>query len=646
MPASQIERAIEVTSSLGTDVFLFRRMVVTEALGRPFEADLEILSRDDTIRLEDVLGQDMTISLELPNSETRYFNGLVSRFSYVGDLERLGLYHATLHPWLWFLTRTADCRIFQEETVPDIVKAVFREHGYTDFEEALNQTHRVWDYCVQYRETDFNFVSRLMEQEGIYYYFKHEDGRHILVLSDSYNSHQRFQGYERVPYFPLAADAIRERDHISGWLVRQEIQSGICALNDFDFTRPKADLTVNASVAREHRYSEFELYDYPGEYADTEDGNTYARLRIEELHTQYEVVEGQGNARGLAAGYLFELTGYPRVDQEREYLIVSATHALESDEYASTVSAGSQTIYTCSFTAIDSKQPFKPTRSTPKPIVQGPQTAMVVGKSEEEIDTDKYGRVKVQFHWDRNGQSDEHSSCWIRVAQIWAGNRWGGMYIPRIGQEVLVDFLEGDPDRPIITGRVYNADSMPPYDLPANKTRSTIKSNSSKGGGGSNEIRFEDKKGEEQFFVHAEKDMDKRVKHDLREFVGNDQHIIVKANQKQLIEADKHEHVQGSNRGKVDGDLSLEIGGKRDEKVGTIYAVDAGQEIHLKGGMNVILEAGMQLTIKGAGGFVNIGPDGITIQGTLVKINSGGAAGTGSGASPVAPQPPDEADDY
>ena len=283
-------------------------------------------------------------------------------------------------------------------------------------------------------------------------------------------------------------------------------------------------------------------------------------------------------------------------------------------------------------------------RVTPKPVVQGAQTAIVVGPKGEEIWTDKYGRVKVQFHWDREGKRNEQSSCWIRVAQTWAGKRWGTMFMPRIGQEVIVDFLEGDPDQPIITGRVYNADAMPPYELPREQTKSTIKSNSSKGGGGFNELRFEDAKDKEQVFVHAERDMDVRVKNDSREWIGQDRHLIVKQDQIEQVEGDKHLTVKGDHNEKVNGTISVQAGMDMQEKVGMKHALDAGMEIHLKAGMNVVLEAGMSITLKAGGGFIVVGPAGVTISGVPILLNSGGAAGSGSGAAPESPTEPQEAD--
>ncbi|MCL4853898.1 MAG: type VI secretion system tip protein VgrG, partial [Bryobacteraceae bacterium] len=286
-------------------------------------------------------------------------------------------------------------------------------------------------------------------------------------------------------------------------------------------------------------------------------------------------------------------------------------------------------------------------RLTPVPQVHGTQTATVVGPAGEEIYTDEYARVKVQFHWDREGKNNADSSCWVRVATSWAGSNWGAISLPRIGQEVVVDFLEGNPDRPIIIGSVYNAEQMPPYALPAKRTQSTIKSRSSKGGAPSNfnEIRFEDLKGSEQMFLHGEKDMDLRVKNDLREFVKRDRHLVVAGSQKELVKGNKDVHAQGVHKQKVDGDVHLIAGGKRNEKVGTVLAVEAGTEIHLKAGGKIIIEGGQQVSVKGAGGFIDIGPAGITIQGTMVKINSGGAVGSGSGSSPQEPADPDVADD-
>lgn len=677
--ATQKHRMIAVNSVLGEDALLFGRMTVTEHMGQLFECELELFSEKTDIKLADVLGTNMTIRLELPYQQgTRYFNGLVTRFSYIGTRGlRYGAYRATLNPWLWFLTRTADCRIFQNKKVPDIIKDVFREQGFTDFKDALSGNYREWEYCVQYRETDCNFVCRLMEQEGMYCFFTHENGKHVLVLADGYSSHEKFPKYETVPYFPPDTHDHRERDHLYEWHVVQNVQPGIYALNDYDFTAPRKNLYSMLKKPKSHTLASFEIYDYPGEYVEPGDGNNYSKIRLEELLAQHEVARGEGNAAGLAVGYLFSLSNCSREDQNREYLIVSAVHQIESDEFESFLEGGiSGKPYRGEIAVIEAKQQYRAPRVTPKPVVQGPQTAVVVGPKGEEIYTDQYGRVKVQFHWDREGKRDENSSCWMRVSQVWAGKQWGAIHIPRIGQEVIVDFLEGDPDQPIVTGRVYNGASMPPYGLPDNRTLSGIKSRSSKEGGAPNfnEIRFEDKKGQEQIVVHAERNMDEYVENDFMGQVDGNKHlhikkdqvekiegnmllavgkgsnssggnldVVIEKNKKELIEASSHLHVSGARKEKIDGDQSLTVGMNQQENVGMKHALDAGQEIHLKAGMKVIIEAGLQLTIQGAGGFIDIGPAGITIQGILVKINSGGAPGQGSGSNPDTPEDAAEA---
>jgi type VI secretion system secreted protein VgrG len=493
--ADQAPRPIGVTSPLGDNVLLLSRMSGNEELGRLFRYDLELLSEKGDLKLDDILGQLMTVRLEYDEDKQRFFNGHVAEFRQLGASGRYYRYQAVLRPWLWFLTRTSDCRIFPDKKkaktapVPDIIKEVFREHGFTDFEDALQGEYKPWEHCVQYRETDFNFVSRMMEQEGIYYFFKHEDGKHILVLCDDYNSHEATEGYDTIPYFPPGGSDARERDHIWEWNFGRVIQPGLYAVNDFDFMRPTASLEFKSQIAREHTQAEYEMYDYPGEFVEAADGEKSdkdgnddikaayektAKMRIEELHSQFEVCRGVSNARGLTTGALFSLDGYMREDQDREYLIVSANYELKGDVFGTEGSDAGE-VYICTIGAIDAKQPFRSARITPKPMIQGPQTAIVTGQSGETVYTDQYGRAKVQFHWDRYGQNNEESSCWVRVSQNWAGPNWGGMFLPHIGQEVIVEFLEGDPDRPIITGRVYNEDNMPPLKLPDQKYISIVR---------------------------------------------------------------------------------------------------------------------------------------------------------------------------
>jgi type VI secretion system secreted protein VgrG len=575
MPVTQQNRELEITTPLGVDVLLIRDMTVTEELGRLYTINVELNSLED-IDFLNLLGQNVTVRLDLPNGR-RFFNGYVGSISQSENEGQYAVYQASIHPWLWFLTRTADCRIFQDKTVPEIIKEIFDELGFTDVEDKLSAAYRTWEYCVQYRETDFNFVSRMMEQEGIYYFFKHEDGRHTLCLADGYNSHELIPDYKEIAFRPPDDVAVREEEYIYSWCVSKQCQPGAYALNEYDCLRPKADLNVNSTIPRSHNKADYEIYDYPGEYVETGDGNNYARIRIEELHTIFDKAQGQSDVRGLQCGGLFALVDYPRADQNKEYLVESVTHSIHADSYEA--SGGEGTASTNSFTVIDSKTPFRPARITPKPAVQGPQTAVVVGPSGDEIYTDEHGRVKLQFPWDRYGEANENSSRWVRVSQLWAGKTWGGIHIPRIGQEVIVEFLEGDPDRPIVTGRVYNGDQTPPYALPANKTQSGIKSRSSQGGGGGNfnEFRMEDKMGEEEVYIHAEKDQNNVVEndettsvgHDRTEDVGNDETISIGNNRKETVGSDETITIGVNRTEKVGSNETISIGSSRSVTIGS-----------------------------------------------------------------------------
>ena len=669
---SQAARQVAVNSSLGDDVLLFRRMVAHEELGRLFELHLEVLSEKHDIKFDDVLGTNMTVRLTLADATVRYFNGYVGSLRYQGTSGRFALYAVVLKPWLWFLTRTADCRIFQEQTVPDIVKQVFRDSGFSSaFSESLSGSYRTWEYCVQYRETAFDFVSRLMEQEGIYYFFTHENGKHTLVLADAYSAHSPFPGYATATYLPPDANRALLRESVAEFSVGQYVQTGGYALRDFDFEAPKKALQSLTPANWKHEGGSFEVFDYPGKYTETSDGNHYSRVNMEALGALHERVSGSGNVRALAAGSLVTLEGHPRTDQNREYLLIATDYRITSDDYESTAGAAAGPDIAVDFTAMPAAVQFRSERVTRKPIVQGPQTAIVVGKSGEEIWVDKYGRIKVLFHWDRYGKADETSSCWVRVTQVWAGKKWGGQALPRIGQEVIVDFLEGDPDRPIVTGRVYNGDCMPGYELPANATMTGIKSNSSKGGGGFNELRFEDKKGEEQVFIHAEKNFDLRVKNDRFETIGNNHHLIVTKDKLEEVKNKRHVKVGVDHLEEIGGDRHLKVKGKEAvEVVGSCTLTVTGDMAHvfkanhtekttsnyfLKA-LGVVIESSSGITLKCGGNSVVLDPSGVTIKGSLVTldgsmVNIASAPGSpptpgspGSPVSPTAPTAPEEAD--
>ncbi len=647
MALTQTHRPIAVSTPLDEDVLVITRMTGHEALGHLFEYQLELLSEDHEIKLDDMLGGNVTVRLDISDDMTRYFNGYISHFLYLGSQGRYATYRVILNPWLWFLTRTADCRIFQEMSVPDIVKQVFRDHGFTDFDDTLSDTYRTREYCVQYRETDFDFVSRLLEHEGIYYYFRHENGRHVLVLADGIGSHDTVSGYETVPFQIATADRREPRERIYAWTLAGKMQPAAFALNDFDFKAPRKDLRTQLSVAGHQAPADLEVYNYPGYYTESSDGDRYVRIRMEEKEARYETVHGEGDAKGLTTGALFDLSEYPRTDQNRKYLIVSADYELQSDAYQTTAGASIRQEYQCRFTALDSQHTYRPPRTTPKPVVQGPQTAIVVGPKGHEIHTDEWGRVKVHFHWNRYDKADESSSCWIRVGQIWTGKQWGSMHIPRIGQEVIVDFLEGDPDRPIITGHMYNDVNPPPYELPSFATVTTVKSNSSKGGGGFNEIRMEDKKGEEQLFVHAEKNFDLRVKNDRFETIGQDRNTVVENDKKEHVKNDRHEKVDNHHNEKIGGDRNLKVVGKQamavekslsltvNDDVIEVFKANHSEQVtsdyYLKG-TNLVIEGTTNITLKVGQSYIAIEAGGIKIGSTgqivLEATNSVSVKGT------------------
>jgi len=683
---SQDHRLLSIDTPLGKDVVLLQELNGYEGISRLFNYELDLIAYDnDSISFSNIVGQKVSITLQLPDGSPRHISGYISRFTQGETDNRLFThYRAQVVPWLWFLTRQADCRIFQNLAVPDIISKIFDAFGFKDYKLNLKTSYPQLEYCVQYRETSFNFVSRLMEEYGIFYYFDHmTQGKHTMVLADQSSN------LPPIPGSPISYDTevggLLDPEVITNWHVGQEVKTGKYSVTDYNFTTPSTSLLSNDPTVINLSASQgLELFDYPGLYTTKDEGDSVAKVRMQEEETGYMVISAAGDCRGMMSGFSFELKNHYRDDQNTNYVVTEVRHfATAGDTY--TAGASGAESYSNHLTCIPASVPYRPPRVTPKPFVQGPQPALVVGKSGEEIWVDKYGRVIVQFYWDRLGQKNENSSCWIRVSQPWAGANWGSIWIPRIGQEVLVSFLEGDPDRPVITGRVYNADQMPPYTLPDNQTRSTFMSRSSKGGGSSNynELRFEDLKGQEQIFMNAEKDLDLRVENDSREFIGANRHLIVTTNQQEQVQADKHLHVQGNHFEKVDSNMSLQIGGNQMESVtgnkslsvtgnqsesvtGNVslsvtggkndsitmgYAISA-MTIHLSAEMGMVIECPLGITLSSGANSIDIGPAGVFITGTpFAFINSGSSPAStndpsgGSPDSPQDPKDPDTADD-
>jgi len=627
-------RTFELTTPLGAGVLLLWKLEAREALGQVGHWKLDLLSAAGDIAMDDILARNVTVTMELPGDAMRHLNGYVTRFAQAGMRGRFHHYEATVHAWPWFLSRTADCRIFQNMDVPAILRKVFQDHPYADVDWRLTADYGLRDYTVQYRETDLDFVLRLMEEEGLYFFFRHVAGRHTMVIADAYAAHEPCPGFASVPYVQAERTGRLDAEYMHGWRIEREVRPGRFVTGDHDFTRPSVHLAAQAAQPRGNDYGDGEVFDWPGRFVAAGEGTQLARARLEELQATYETATARTNARGLAAGGLFKLTGHPRDDQNREYLVVSTDLALEDPGHESAEAAGAA--FDCALTVLEARQPYRPARITRRPFVQGPQTAVVVGPSGEEIHTDQYGRVKVQFRWDRYGKADENSSCWLRVSQPWAGKNFGMVAIPRVGQEVIVDFLEGDPDRPIVTGRVHNAEQMPPYELPANKTRTGIVTRASMQGtpANANEIRFEDRKGEEQLLLHAERDHLLEVEHDETATVGNDrtrtvghdETVEVKHDHAMTIGNDERRTVSADRITKVGGDEHLAVDAARNVKVANDDALKVGKALVIDAGDSVTIRSGSASLMLKSDGTVIINGREVTMSGaSQVTVKSGGS---------------------
>lgn len=628
----QAGRFLTIDSPLGPNGLILTGFEGSEEMSRLFQFRLRVVSQDERIDPAKLLGQNLSFHVNGADGERRSFNGIVKSLTGGGLWSRdYREYEVEIVPWLWFLTRTTDLRIFQALSVPKIVEQIFSDLGFSDYDTSgISGQYGQREYCVQYRESDFEFVSRLLEEEGIYYYFSHESGRHRMVLAD------RPSGWYDSPdsevEFRPNADVVR---HVSEWTSRHEFRTGRWTQRDWNFEKPGAPLESSTNTKLSlGSFKKYEIYDYPGRFATKADGDALSLARIQAHEAEHHVVEGAGDCSGFSPGARFKLIRHD-VAQESggTYVVTSVRHSAIDPTHSA--GEGDTPEYRNRFSCVKSDIAWSPPSVTPKPVVRGPQTAIVVGPAGEEIHTDKYGRVKVQFHWDREGKKDEKSSCWVRVAQSWAGKQWGSIFLPRIGMEVVVDFLEGDPDRPLITGAVYNADNMPPYGLPANKTQSGLKTRSSTGGGAAdyNELRFEDKKGSEQVYVHAQKDFERMVENDDTLEVGNDQTNKIVNNRTETIEkGDEELTIKQGNRKETislgNDELTIKTGNRKVKVSLGSSALEAMQKIKLKVGQSSIVLDQAGVTIKGmmvkVEGSVMTTVEGkamLTLKGGLTMIN-------------------------
>ena len=579
------DREISATTTLGEDV-LFTQMDGFDEVSQVFRYELGLISKNVDLMAEDILGKPATIKIG-KEAGVRFFHGIVTDFGLHEFRDDYAHYRAILRPWLWFASTNTDNRIFQMMSVVDIIEAVFQSYPDAKFEKRLQKSYAPRDYTVQYGESDLDFVQRLMEHEGIFYHFNHAEDGHTLILTDANANLKTNDGFDVLDFEADGSVSFLDGDYITRWTPRSSVRPATSVQTDYDFEKPALDLMSKSDSPMGHDLDSGEHYHYPGNYITLKRGEALAEVRRQELQTPYTRIEAQSTVRGLWSGLKFKFDLFPRDSENGEYFVHRAEYELYDDQYRTGADRRGEGFFT-RLTLTPTALPVRPDRRTPKPVMRGPQTAVVVGPAGEEIFTDKYSRVKVQFHWDREGKKDENSSCFVRVSSVWAGSGWGFIQIPRIGQEVIVDFLEGDPDQPIITGRVYNAAQMPPYGLPGTATQSGWKSNSSPGGGGWNEMRFEDKAGSEEVYFQAQKDHNELVKNNESRTIGNDFAEDVGHDAKQDIGHDRHET--------VGNDKTLKVGKNRTGQIGVNDTESVGSNRILKVGANETISVGANST--------------------------------------------------
>ncbi|MBM3786571.1 MAG: type VI secretion system tip protein VgrG [Acidobacteria bacterium] len=672
---TQETRLLKLYTPLGEDILLVRSIKGTEGISQLYSYEVECFAENSqTIDWSQLIGKAVCVraSLDTAPGDYRYFSGVVQSVTRANRSFSHTSYRLVFGPSLWFLTKRSQSRIFQQKSVSDILRTVVQGVDVA-WEQTGATTLR--DYCVQYRETDFQFASRLMEEEGLFYYFVHSAGGAQMIVGDSQQSNRELPSAATLHFDELEGER-ETKESIYVWEKSQSLRSGKVTLWDHTFELPHQNhaseepiVETMAAGQTTHKLahpenSTLEIYDYPGAYAQRFDGvnpsggeqageltkiggegTRAARLRMAEEAAQGLHITARTNFIGIVPGHRFALEGH--FEDDDEYVITQASIFIHQEGgYAAERTGEPPPPPILYMDCMPKALRFVPRRVTPKPVIHGTQSAVVVGGDGDEICTDKYGRIKVQMLWDRNRSFQSSASCWVRAAMASAGGNWGFFTVPRVGHEVLIAFEEGDPDRPIAVGSVYNPDQMPPYALPDNKTMSIWKTRSSPGGGGFNEIRLEDKKDSEQIFIHGQKDLDLRILHDRKEWIGNDTHLVVTKNQVEHIQQDVHRtvdrdviekitrdqnlKVEGKQALDITGSASRKVGSNAGEKIGGNYSVDAAQTIYVKGGQKIVLEGASQITLKVGGNFVDIGPSGVTIQGTLVKINCSGSAGSAS----------------
>ncbi|OSQ51929.1 type VI secretion system Vgr family protein [Marivita geojedonensis] len=600
---------------------------VSEQLSCVPTIEVQFFCENEKLALKEIVGKTMHLLAESEDkSSQRWFRGTCVSAEFVSTLDVGAQFKAEIRPWLWFLTRRTDLRIYQNLTVVEIIQSVLEEYGFSgDLQNKLSHTYEAREYCVQYRETDFDFLHRLMEEEGIYYYFDHEPDTEKMVLMDDYGKHVAVPEPSSLEFREYAMRSTHEtvQPYVFEWSDLEKVRSGKVVLDDYNFETSTAVLkSESVKTDRDHIKEANERYDYPGHFRSGDLGEHRARVRMEAEAVAHLTISGVSDAVNLAVGRTFSVSKLPLANDAKEVMLAECVHTfVQIEAFVADIFKGIKEPETLidlpiktdephmvSFRVVEADKQYRAPLVTPWPKVGGIHTAIVTGPSGEEIHTDEYGRIKVQFHWDRDGNKDDKTTCWVRTMMPWTGKNWGAIAIPRIGQEVVIDFEEGDPDRPMCIGMLYNDRTMPPYALPDNKTQSGVKTNSSKGGGGFNELMFEDKKGEELVRFQAEKDYEQIVKNnatitvglekqdpgDLTQTVHND--VTETINEGTYTETvKKGDHITNINRG--DHNTTLKMGNMDVSVKSGKITVSAAQSIEFKCGGSTIKMDPMSITM-------------------------------------------------
>ncbi|POD95992.1 type IV secretion protein Rhs [Pectobacterium odoriferum] len=597
-----------------------------EGLNRPFSLSLSLASALPDVDFGAVLDQPCELMMWYEGELKRRVSGIVSGFTQGDTGFRRTRYQMEVRPALWRLGLRTNARIFQAQKPEAIIGALLEEAGITDYAFALRNEHAVREYCVQYRESDLAFITRLSAEEGMYFFHEYEEGKHRVVFADDAGALTK--GPEL--FFNLATQGLSEGEYVRRFHYAERVSTSDVELKDYSFKTPAYGLShKKMSGELAHQRESYQHYDYPGRYKQDPSGKAFSGYRLDALRSGAVTSEGESNCAGLMPGNTFTLTEHPNATLNAVWQTVSVTHVGQQPQALEEESGGEPTTMSNSFAVVKGTTTWRAAMPY-KPMVDGPQIATVVGPTGEEIYCDQYGRVKLQFPWDRYGTSNDQSSCWVRVSQGWAGGQYGMIAIPRIGHEVIVSFLEGDPDQPIVTGRTFHATNRPPYDLPANKTRTVLRTETHQGEG-FNELHFEDQAGQEEIYIHGQKDLNALIENDVVWHIRHDAHVDIDNERVTRVKANDHLTVENEKRDHVKGEHSLTVDASMHQKLGQALLVEAGEEVHVKAGVKIVLEAGAELTLKVGGSFIKIDPSGVSVVGAAININSGGSAGNGSG---------------